>query len=192
MKIQPKLTSRRAVSNAAFAALAALSLVPQGTKAQYDHGESNTLRIMSYNIYNGKQVDGKTFNYEQQADIIRRMNPDLTTIDEVDSMTERSKGHFAIREYANALGMHYVYSPSIPYRGGKYGMGMLAKKYPQSITRITMPGREEKRTLIIAEYPDYVFASTHFSLTPVDQLKSIDILRSEAAKYDKPFSLQAI
>lgn len=189
MKIQAKLTSRRAVSNAAFAALAALSLVPQGAKAQYDHGESNTLRIMSYNIYNGKQVDGKTFNYEQQADIIRRMNPDLTTIDEVDSMTERSKGHFAIREYANALGMHYVYSPSIPYKGGKYGMGMLAKKYPQSITRITMPGREEKRTLIIAEYPDYVFASTHFSLTPVDQLKSIDILRSEAAKYDKPFFL---
>ena len=66
-------------------------------------------------------------------------------------------------------------------------MGMLAKKFPQRITRIALPGREEKRTLIIAEYPEYIFASTHFSLTPADQLKSIAILRSEAAKHNKPF-----
>ena len=29
-----------------------------------------------------------------------------------------------------------------------------------------MPGREEKRTLIIAEFKDYVFCATHQSLTP--------------------------
>lgn len=179
----------KTVSPILLATLSACSVAMQATKAQYDHAKENTLRIMSYNIYNGKQVDGKTFNYAAQTAVIGNWSPDLATIDEVDSMTQRSNGHFAIREYANALGMHHVYSPSIPYQGGMYGMGMLAKKYPQRITRIALPGREEKRTLIIAEYPGYVFAATHFSLTPADQIKSIDILRSEAAKYDKPFIL---
>ena len=60
---------------------------------------------MSYNILNGKQIDGKTFNYERQISVIRGMNADLVTLDEVDSITERSKGHFVLREYAAALGM---------------------------------------------------------------------------------------
>ena len=165
----------------------AMCLLPASLHAQYDHGPENTLRLMSYNIMNGKQIDGKTFNYERQTSIIRNMNADLVTLDEVDSLTERSMGHFVLGEYASALGMHHFYSPAIDFRGGKYGIGMLAKKHPLRVTRIALPGREEKRTLIIAEYPKFVFASTHFSLTPADRVKSITILRSEAAKHDKPF-----
>ena len=181
------MNKSKLISRIAVASAAALCLLPSGAEAQTDHGAENTLRIMSYNILNGKQIDGKTFNYERQISVIRGMNADLVTLDEVDSITERSKGHFVLREYAAALGMHHFYSPTIDFQGGKYGIGMLAKKFPQRITRIALPGREEKRTLIIAEYPEYIFASTHFSLTPADQLKSIAILRSEAAKHNKPF-----
>lgn len=181
------MNKSKLISRIAVASAAALCLLPSGAEAQTDHGAENTLRIMSYNILNGKQIDGKTFNFERQISVIRGMNADLVTLDEVDSITERSKGHFVLREYAAALGMHHFYSPTIDFQGGKYGMGMLAKKFPQRITRIALPGREEKRTLIIAEYPEYIFASTHFSLTPADQLKSIAILRSEAAKHNKPF-----
>ena len=181
------MKKNKAISRIVLGSAAALCLLPADLRAQYDQGQENTLRIMSYNILNGKQIDGKTFNYERQTSIIRNMNADLVTLDEVDSLTERSKGHFALREYASALGMHHFYSPAIDFQGGKYGIGMLAKKHPLRVTRIALPGREERRTLIIAEYPKYIFASTHFSLTPADQIKSIDILRSEAAKHDKPF-----
>ena len=177
----------KTISRIALGSAAALCLLPASLHAQCDQGPENTLRIMSYNTLNGKQIDGKTFNYERQTSIIRNMNADLVTLDEVDSLTERSKGHFLLREYAAALGMHHFYSPAIDFQGGKYGIGMLAKIHPLRVTRIALPGREEKRTLIIAEYPKYIFASTHFSLTPADQIKSIDILRSEAAKHDKPF-----
>ena len=106
----------------AVASAAALCLLPSGAEAQTDHGAENTLRIMSYNILNGKQIDGKTFNFERQISVIRGMNADLVTLDEVDSITERSKGHFVLREYAAALGMHHFYSPTIDFQGGKYGM----------------------------------------------------------------------
>ncbi len=175
------------LASVAAAAFAAFAQMPFTAFAQRDLGAENTLRIVSYNIFNGKQADGTTFNYDRQAQIIGSMNADLVAVDEVDSITQRSKGHFALREYAEKLGMHYVYSPAIDYDGGKYGMGMLARKHPLRVTRIALPGREEKRTLIIAEYPDYVFAATHFSLTEADQLKSLDIVRSEAAKTEKPF-----
>ena len=73
----------------ALGSAAALCLAPANLRAQYDQGQENTLRIMSYNILNGKQIDGKTFNYERQTSIIRNMNADLVTLDEVDSLTER-------------------------------------------------------------------------------------------------------
>lgn len=175
----------KAIKSALAAVAVATVVVP--AVAQYDHGPENTLRIVAYNIYNGKEVDGKTLNYSRQAEVIGGLNPDVAAIEEVDSLTQRSQGHFALREYADRLGMFHFYSPAIDFQGGKYGIGVLAKKHPLRVTRIAMPGREERRTLVITEYPGYVFAATHMSLTPADQLKSIEILRSEAAKSDKPF-----
>lgn len=170
----------------AAAVWVALACSPTPASAQTDRGASNTLRIMSYNVFNGKQVDGKTFNYDRQVSVIRGMNPDVITIDEVDSITRRSEGHYLLREYAEKLGLHYFYSPTIDFQGGKYGMGLMAKKHPLRVTRVVLPGQEEKRTLILAEYPEYIIASTHFSLRTDDQKKSIDIVRSFGEIADKP------
>lgn len=113
------MNKSKLISRIAVASAAALCLLPSGAEAQTDHGAENTLRIMSYNILNGKQIDGKTFNYERQISVVRGMNADLVTLDEVDSITERSKGHFVLREYAAALGMHHFYSPTIDFQVNK-------------------------------------------------------------------------
>ena len=49
-----------------------------------------------------------------------------------------------------------------------------------------MPGREEKRTLIIAEFKDYVFCATHQSLTPEDQLLAVPLIEKALQNVDKP------
>ena len=54
---------------ASAAALCCLAAAPQVGHAQYDHGPENTLRIATYNIYNGKTADAKAYNYEKQARI---------------------------------------------------------------------------------------------------------------------------
>lgn len=171
----------------AFALVAVLAIGGALTSIAAQSGD--TLRIMSYNILNGKQIDGQTFNFAGQVSVIRRINPDIATIDEVDSLTTRSQGHFVLREYAEKLGMLYFYSPAIDFQGGKYGIGALAHERPIAVKHISLPGREEARTLLILEYPRFVFAATHFSLTAEDQYLSVLRVRREAATYNKPFFL---
>lgn len=169
--------------------LASLLMMAPQAWAQYDHSAENTLRIASYNILNGHKIDRTTVNYLGQEQIIAGLQPDVIAIEEVDSMTARSEGHFVLGEYASWLGMHGYYSPAIDFDGGKYGMGILTRERPLSVKRISLPGREEERTCVIAEFPRYVFCGTHLSLTEADRLTSLDMICSEAERYNKPFFL---
>ena len=72
--------------------------------------------------------------------------------------------------------MHGTYAAAIPFQGGSYGIGILSREIPIKYKIIPMPGREEKRTLIIAEFKDYVFCATHQSLTPEDQLLAVPLI----------------
>lgn len=166
-----------------------LELISPKLYARHDHSAEGMLRIASYNILNGKKLDHRTPSFAEQANIIGNLRPDAIAIEEVDSMTRRSAGHFVLGEYGAQLQMHALYSPAINYDGGKYGMGILTREQPIKVTRIPLPGREEMRTCIIAEFPNYVFCGTHFSLTEEDRLTSIDLICREAEKYDKPFFL---
>ena len=52
---------------------------------------------------------------------------------------------------------------------------------------MTARNNEEARTLLVAEFDDYVFAATHLSLTEADLMASISIIENVAKKYSKPF-----
>ena len=83
-------------------------------------------------------------------------------------------------------GMHGTYAAAIPFQGGSYGIGILSREIPIKYKIIPMPGREEKRTLIIAEFKDYVFCATHQSLTPEDQLLAVPLIEKALQNVDKP------
>lgn len=161
------------IAAAAIAALASCS-------------EPTTVKIMSYNIHNGIGLDEVT-DYARIGEMIKSHNPDVVAIQEIDSATTRSKGVYVLGEIAQAAGMKDYYAPAIDYRGGKYGIGLLCKEEPISIKRHALPGREEQRAIIIAEFPEYAFACTHLSLTEDDRNASVEIIRSLAKEYDKPF-----
>lgn len=173
----------------AVCAAACLAAAPPRCAAQYDRGPDNTLRLATYNIHDGKAANGKSYSYGAQARIIESIDPDIIAIEEVDSASGRSGGRYALGEYAASLGMRAFYSPTVSIGGGVYGMGVLAKRKPSAVRRLSLPGREEPRTAVIAEFDNCVFCGTHLSLNDDDRISSLKIICGEAEKYGKPFFL---
>lgn len=150
--------------------------------------QKNTVSIMSYNIRNAKGLDNVT-DYQRLADVILREKPDVIAVQEVDSVTGRSRGINVLKDLAEKTLMHSVYGASIPFDGGKYGLGVLSKECPLSHYSVILPGREEQRQLLIVEFDKYIVGCTHLSLTEEDRMLSLAIIRNEAAKWSKPFFL---
>ncbi|WP_298064836.1 endonuclease/exonuclease/phosphatase family protein [uncultured Rikenella sp.] len=160
---------------------AALLLVGTPMKSQAEN-VPNELRIMTYNVRGGLGMDERR-DYDRAADVIRNHRPDLCALQELDSVTGRNGRTYALGEFAERTGMHGIFAKAIDYDGGAYGIGLLCREEPQAVKRIALPGREEARVLIAAEFPEYVFMATHFSLTEADQLTSIRMIDSIAALY---------
>ncbi len=164
-------------------ALAAAAILAAGSLFARD------LRIMTYNVHNGVGVDGVR-DHGRVAEVIDRQRADVVAIQEVDSVTGRSGGRYVLGELAAQTAMYPLFAPAIEHDGGLYGIGLLVRHKPQSVSRIALPGREEERALLIADYPDYAVACVHLSLTPDDALESVSIIRREAAaRAGKPFIL---
>jgi len=168
------------------------SCISGGVKSDWNitvKKEKNT-RLMSYNIRNARGLDEIT-NYDRIAGIIGRVNPDVIAIQELDSVTNRSKGADVLNILAQKMGLIAIYAASIEYDGGKYGIGILSKEKPLSVKRIHLPGSEEKRMLLIVEFKNFYFGNTHFSLNTEDRLESVKIINREVKKLnpEKPFIL---
>lgn len=148
----------------------------------------DVLRLMTYNVRNANGMDG-ICNYQRVANVINNARPDIVAIQELDSMTARSNRTDVLKELAERTQLHPCFAPAIDYDGGKYGIGILSKETPLRVQTFALPGREEARTLLVAEFPEYVFACTHLSLTEEDRMKSLEILKSVAADTRKPFFL---
>lgn len=130
-----------------------------------------TLRLMTYNIKNATGMDG-VCDFQRIANVINNASPDVVAVQEVDSVTNRSNQKYVLGEIAERTQMYACFAPAIDYDGGKYGIGLLSKKAPLHLQAIALPGREEARALILAEFEDYIYCCTHLSLTEEDRMKS--------------------
>ena len=146
------------------------------------------LKLMSYNIRNTKGMDNVR-NVQRIANVINNEAPDVVAVQELDSMTTRSNQTYVLAEVAERTQMHASYTPAISFQGGKYGIGILSKEKPLDIQTFPLPGREEKRMLMVAEFKDYFFACTHLSLTEEDRLASLEIIKNSVRTSHKPFFL---
>ena len=146
------------------------------------------VKIMSYNVRNAKGMDNVR-DYSRVAKVINLEQPDVVAVQELDSMTNRSGQKYVLGELAKLTGMHAEYFPAIKFDGGKYGIGILSKEKPIVVQGYPLPGREEERALLVAEFPDYMFACTHLSLTEEDRMASLEIIGKKAAASEKPFYL---
>lgn len=148
----------------------------------------NTLKLMSYNIKNANGMDN-VCNFQRIANVINNASPDVVAIQEVDSMTNRSRQKYVLGEIADRTQMHGYFAPAIDYDGGKYGIGLLTKQVPLRLQTLPLPGREEARTLILAEFADYIYCCTHMSLTEEDRMKSLELVKAFTSSSTKPLFL---
>ncbi len=164
--------------------MAALSAYAQRGEEQ---GEL-AVRIMSYNIRNGIGID-QVYDLDRTVAAINRAMPDVVALQELDSVTLRNGKKDVLKELAERMLMHRIYAPAITYQGGKYGIGILSKEKPLGYRCYHLPGREEQRALLVAEFKRYVVCCTHFSLTEADREASVDTILKIVAGMQKPLFL---
>ena len=145
----------------------------------------NTLKLMSYNIKNANGMDN-VCNFQRIANVINNTSPDVVAIQEVDSMTNRSGQKYVLGEIAERTQMHGYFAPALDYDGGKYVIGLLTKQVPLRLQSLPLPGRDEARTLILAEFADYIYCCTHMSLPEEDRMKSLELVKAFTSSSTKP------
>lgn len=174
--------ARRLAMPLTLAACGMTGLQAQTTKLPVQLG------VASYNIHHGEGTDGK-FDYHRLAKQLERWQPDVIALQEVDSMTTRSGKTYALGTLAEMTRYYETFCPAMDYQGGKYGIGLLSRQKPLKVKSYALPGKEEPRRLVVAEFKDYAVACTHLSLNAEERMASLPIILEAARNTDKPFIL---
>lgn len=127
--------------------------------------------LMTYNIRHGLGMDGK-IDIERIAREIEIVNPDVVTLQEVDSKTERSNGSDNAAELAKLLGYYKIFGRAMDYNGGEYGNAILFKEIPMAQSVIELPGKDEPRCMLVVEFSEYIVATCHLSLDSESRIQS--------------------
>ena len=132
------------------------------------------ISLMTYNIYHGENPyqPGKT-NIKEIANMINKIKPDLVALQEVDSMTNRTKNFNPegkldlMLELGKLTGMQPFFAKAIDFSDGGYGEGILSR-LPATFYAFTLPTPNggEGRSLALAKVDlgngkTITFAGTH-------------------------------
>jgi endonuclease/exonuclease/phosphatase family metal-dependent hydrolase len=133
--------------------------------------QAQKIRVLTYNIHHGEDVNGN-LDLAQIAAIIREAKPDVVALQEVDSVTNRTKKADQLKELAALTGMSCFYGKSMDYDGGGYGVGILTrlpitgsfvtrlpgfpKSEPRVAATVELELKNKKRFLFSAVHLDHV------------------------------------
>ncbi len=140
-------------------------------------------RFLCYNVRHCEGMDN-IINYNRIAKIISTLDADFVALQELDSATTRSNGKNQVELLGEKLSMYSYFGATIPYRGGKYGIGILSKKPAQRIHQYKLPG-DEPRAFLIAEYEDFLIITVHLDLTESNRIASTRIITEKIKALDK-------
>ena len=82
----------------------------------------SVLRVVSWNI-----ATGRITSLANVAEEIRRLDPDVLLLQEVDVGTDRSGQVDQPQVLAEALGMQHTFAETVPWDGGLFGMAILSR-----------------------------------------------------------------
>lgn len=151
---------------------------------------SKSLRVLAYNIKHGRGNDNEV-DLERTASVIRRLNPDVVALQEVDNQAERSGKIDEAKQLAELTGLrHHAFGSFFDFQGGEYGMAIISR-YPLSdIENLRLPDGAEPRTSVIATVAApkrFRLACVHFYATEEQRLaQSKKLLQTLKAKADLP------
>jgi endonuclease/exonuclease/phosphatase family metal-dependent hydrolase len=96
-----------------------------GATAPLD-AQAPVLRVAAYNIRHGEGMD-RTLDLDRLAEVIRALDADVVTLQEVDRQTERTGRVDQVGVLAQRLGYSGFHGAHRPYQGGAYGNAVLTR-----------------------------------------------------------------
>ncbi|MZQ83750.1 hypothetical protein GQF01_16695 [Paenibacillus sp. 5J-6] len=168
-----------------------LSNVPVMPAANLEAPASFT--VMTFNMHHGEGMDGKV-DIIRIAELLGHEKADIIALQEVDRYRLRSGFVDQARELAEMLGMHMVYSPSLTYKVGQYGIAILSRYPIADSSWALLPGSLESRsllmtTVLIGSEPVHI-ATTHLGLSGED--RQLQLTRISELLADKKGPLVAL
>lgn len=101
------------------------------------------LRVLTYNILHGAGLD-KKLDLTRTAGVIKRANPDLVALQEVDNGTKRCGGVDEAAELGRLTGMHAAFGEAMPFGGGQYGDAVLSRFPIEQTARHALPYSKDR------------------------------------------------
>ena len=172
--VKTSLHSTGAAPRTRIRSLLAFAVVSVGACAPRPSETGDTVTILAYNIHHGEGMDS-VIDLDRIADLILEADPDLVTLQEVDSVAERTGGVDQARVLGELTGMHAAFGRFMEYQGGAYGMAVLSRWPMESITNWRLSDGEEPRTAlgITVRTPgdqELVLVGIHFYRTEEERL----------------------
>lgn len=155
-----------------------------------------SIRLATYNTHRCEGWETQTnvdrANYDNTGQVLSLMDPDVVALQELDRNTTWHPAD-QLQELADRTGMKPYYCKTIDYRGGDYGIGVLAKREPLRMAQGDLPG-VEPRKFFAAEFDDFLFIATHLChVETANRARSVeninDWIAANYATYTKPIFL---
>ena len=118
----------------------------------YQSTYAQALKIMSYNCRMSGEMTG--YSVKEYAVFIRKYNPDVVMLQEIDYNTKRNKNQDFTTQLAAELGLFSVFGKAMDTGGGEYGVAILSKYpfvYINNKTFEGIDGAKEPRTLLYVD-----------------------------------------
>lgn len=127
--------------------------------------KSETYTLLTYNVgVFHKYTENST---PMVAAMMHELNADIISMNELDSMTIRTGGHYQLEEFAAEMGegWDFNYTRAMPYNGGAYGIGIatgprfkINESYDISLGKYD---GSENRAMSVVETDKLIYASVH-------------------------------
>lgn len=158
-----------------------------------------SFKVMTYNLWASRPGNLTDQNMKDMAETIKRADPDLVALQEVDKLTRRNPRDVT-KELAELAGMqYYFFAKAIDHQGGEYGEAILSKlpfKETKAYELSILPQypnselRSMARVTVEKEGKEIHFVGTHlcheYEANRVKQAEDIIRILKE---YDKPVIL---
>lgn len=134
----------------------------------------NSIRLASYNVGSFSKYESGC--YTLIACMIKELDADVVGLQELDSCVSRTGGVFQIRCVADLLDYSYLFAAAMRIQSGSYGTGLICRDKILHQYTIALPPGGEPRSVAVAEFGEYVVASTHFDWELQAEMQSAELI----------------
>ena len=162
MRMNPKLL-----------ALFVFMLIGPATWSQTVVDSSKVIRVLSFNILHGATTLGN-FDLDAIAQVIKKVDPHLVALQEVDFKTNRAKKYDLATELGWRTKMAPLFAKAMSYDDGEYGEGVLSKYTFVGSRAVPLPHYPDSEPRVALEVTTVLPAGDTIAMigTHLDHLKN--------------------